>query len=262
MKTLLVSPHSDDIAFSIGGTLLKKFFNSPILVVTIFTISNISPCIRKNDSEIISQLRHLEDFEFAEKMGLEFHSFSFPEPTMRGLSLLDLYETNNLNSDPMYNEVETALTKFIKSHQCNMLVSPMGLGNHIDHIMLCDICIQIARENKIKIAFYEDLPYASMMTLKKIKVRAEEISPHLNVCNINITDVFDEKIKNMTIYKTQTCRFIQTKIKLHAMRLNFENNSFIEYIWPNKLFRYLIFFIITRLMRVKLFERIWTYNES
>ena len=39
-KTILVSPHSDDVAFSNGGTVLQNIFPTALLLVTIFTRSN------------------------------------------------------------------------------------------------------------------------------------------------------------------------------------------------------------------------------
>ena len=194
-ETILISPHSDDIAFSIGGTLLQNFFKRPISMVTIFTKSNYSPCIKISSSEIISKVRHSEDVEFAEKLKIKFQNFNFSEPLLRGYSRQDIFKNNNLTSDPVYTKVYYALLELIQSHQCKLIVSPMGLGNHIDHVNICNICYRIAKENNIRIVFYEDLIYASQLTLKQIKARANSITPNLQHCKINITPIFNEKIK-------------------------------------------------------------------
>ncbi len=257
IRTILVSPHSDDIAFSLGGTLLQDFFHGPFLMVTIFTKSNFSPCIKILDSEMISKVRHLEDVEFADKLEIKFQSFSFSESPLRGYSRRDIFANNNPASDPIYTEVYCALSKLIKSYRCELIVSPMGLGNHIDHIIVCNICCRIAKENNIRIVFYEDLCYASQLTLKQIKVRAKSISPDLQPWNINITPIFNNKIENIKLYKTQASRIFQTMIKSHALRLGIENKSLKELIVSYNLFKYLLFLFTNKRIQVPLYERIW-----
>ncbi|CAG0964081.1 2'-N-acetylparomamine deacetylase [Methanosarcinales archaeon] len=262
IKTILVSPHSDDIAYSIGGTLLQNFFNRPILMVTIFTKSNYSPSIKISGSKIISKVRRLEDIGFADKLEMEYQSLNFNEPPLRGYSRVDIFANNNPTSDPIYTEVHNNLLKLIKSYRCNLIVSPMGLGNHIDHIMLCDICYRIAKENNIKIVFYEDLQYASMLTLKQIKDRANSINPNLKYSNINISSIFHDKIENMKFYKTQARRTFFTMIKSHALRLGIQNKSLIEMFGPYNLYKYLLFLFTNKKVNIPLYERIWYCENS
>lgn len=257
IRTVLVSPHSDDIAFSLGGTLLQDFFHGPSLMVTIFTISNFSPCIKIPSSEIISKVRHLEDIEFADKLQIKFQSFCFSEPPLRGYSRRDIFANNDPASDPVYTEVYHALSKLIRSAECELIVSPMGLGNHIDHIIVCNVCCRIARENNIRIVFYEDLHYASQLTLKQIKVRANSISPDLQPWKINITPKFNDKIENIKLYKTQARRIFQTMIKSHALRLGIENKSLKELVMSYNLFKYLLFLFTNKCVQIPLYERIW-----
>ncbi len=261
IKTILVSPHSDDIAYSLGGTLLQNFFNGPILMVTIFTKSNYSPCIKISDSEIISKIRSLEDIEFANKLQINYQSLNFNEPPLRGYSRLDIFANNNPTSDPIYSEVHNTLLKLIKSYPCNLIVSPMGLGNHIDHIILCHICSRIAQENNIRIVFYEDLQYASMLSLKQIKVRANSINPNLKYSKINISPIFNDKIENMKYYKTQARRAFFTMIKSHALRLGIENKSLKDILGPDNLYKYLLFLFTNKRVNIPLYERIW-YCEN
>ncbi len=257
IRTILVSPHSDDIAFSLGGTLLQDFFHGPFLMVTIFTRSNFSPCIKIFDPEIISKIRQSEDVEFADKLEIKFKSFNFSESPLRGYSHRGIFANNNPVSDPIYTEVYYALSKLIKSYRCELIVSPMGLGNHIDHIIVCDICCRIAKENNRRIVFYEDLHYASQLTLKQIKVRANSISPNLQPWKINITSTFNNKIENIKLYKTQARGAFQTMIKSHALRLGMENKSLKEMVVPYNLFKYLLFLFTDKYVQIPLYERIW-----
>lgn len=262
IKTLLVSPHSDDIAFSIGGTLLQNIFNRPILMVTIFTKSNYSPCINIYKSDTITKVRHLEDIEFADKLEIGFQNFDFSEPLLRGYRRKEIFANKNPASDPIYPEVYSALSELIKSSQCELIVSPMGLGNHIDHNIACNICCRIAKENNIRIVFYEDLHYASRLTLKQIKGRAYSISPNIEYRKINITSIFNDKMENILLYKTQARRIFQTMIKSYALRLGMENKNLKDKIGLSNLYKYLIFLFTKKCVTVPLCERIWYINGA
>ncbi|NJD54147.1 MAG: hypothetical protein FIB07_14930 [Candidatus Methanoperedens sp.] len=262
IKTILVSPHSDDIAYSLGGSLLQNFFNRPILMVTIFTRSNYSPSIKISGPEKISKVRHLEDVGFTDKLGINFQCLNFNEPPLRGYSRPEIFAKNNPASDPIYTDVYNTLLKLIKSYPCDLIAAPMGLGNHIDHIMLCDICSRIAKENNIRIVFYEDLQYASMLTLKQIKIRAKSINPNLKFSNINISSIFNDKIENMKFYKTQARRTFFTLIKSHALRLAIENKSLIDMFGPYNLYKYILFLFTNKTVDIPLYERIWYYDNG
>jgi LmbE family N-acetylglucosaminyl deacetylase len=257
IKTLLVSPHSDDIAFSIGGTVLQNIFVKPLLLVTIFSISDYSPCAKISTPEKITKIRRLEDIKFAEKIKIEFQSLDFSEPVLRGYSRKDIFANNNPFSDPIYKDVYFTLSNLIKLYHLEMIVAPLGLGNHIDHIIASNICRRIAKENNIRIVFYEDLHYASRLTLKQIKVITNSISPDLQPRKIDITNVFNDKIENIKLYKTQTFRIYPIMIKYHALRLGIENKNLTELIVSYNLLKFLLFFVTNKYTQFQLYERLW-----
>ncbi len=256
IKTLLVSPHPDDIAISIGGALLQDFFMKPIMMVTIFTKSNYSPKIKTNNIEMSSKIRQLEDIEFISKVKIDYLHFEFSEPPLRGYSHDGMFKCNEPESDPLYEEIYNSLSKLIRSYPFELIVSPIGLGNHIDHIMTCDICFKIARENNIKIIFYEELPYASFLSFKQIKIKANSISQYLQPIKIDITSKFNEKINNIKIYKSQL-DIIRTIVKLHALQIGLEKKGFKQLIYPDNLYKFLMCFFIKNYKNINLFERIW-----
>lgn len=256
IKTILVSPHSDDIAYSIGGSLLQDFFMKPVLMVTVFTRSNYSPNIKTNDIEISSKIRQSEDIEFINKVKIDYQSFQFSEPPLRGYSHNNMFECNNPALDPIYSEVYNSLRKLIKSYPCELIVAPIGLGNHIDHIMICDICHKISRENNIKIIFYEDLPYALWVTLNQIKMRANSITSGLQPVKIDITPEFNDKYNNIKLYKSQRWIF-QILIKLYSLRVGMEDKRFLELMHPNNLLRYFMCLFTNKCTHATFFERFW-----
>jgi hypothetical protein len=170
---------------------------------------------------------HLEDVEFAQKLEIEFQSFNFSEPPLRGYSRQEIFA----NNDPIFTEVYDALSKLIKSSQCELIVSP-------------------------------DLHYASRLTLKQIKGRAYFISRNIKYRKINITSIFNEKTENIKLYKTQARRILQIMIKSHALRLGMENKNLKENIGLSNLFKYLIFLFTNKCMNVPLYERICYIQEA
>lgn len=260
IKTILVAPHADDIAYSIGGSLILDSFVKPILMTTIFTNSNCSRHIKIKDNVTISRERILEDIEFANKLGIKYQSLHFYDAPLRGI--LDIYSIVDPVSDPIFQQVYVALSKLIKSYHCELIVSPMGIGNHVDHIIVRDACRKIARENNLQIIFYEDLCYAYHMTPTQITAKARAISPSIMPYDIDITSIFNEKIKNVKLYESQTDIISRIKIRLYAMRLGAENIDFRERIQPNNLLGYMSCLLVDNFSNVKLLERMWIAKDS
>ncbi|AKB33655.1 hypothetical protein MSSIH_2965 [Methanosarcina siciliae HI350] len=256
IKTILISPHSDDIAYSLGGALLKNYFEKPISLLTVFTKSNFSPRLKLNNPDEITRRRNLEDLEFTKKIGIQYNSFHFPEPPLRGKTThADIFESQDPCSDPIYKEVYLSLLEFIKQFPNASVISPMSLGDNIDHQIVSKACFSICQENNIDVSFYEDVPYASLLTLRQIENKAFEISHHLKPDKIDITPEFDEKLENLRIYKTQIGRRIPKGVFIHAVRIGIDNEKLIESIWRSNLKKCIYYY--TCVGKKRKYERIW-----
>src|SRR5438132_3690386 len=81
---VVISPHADDAAYSIGGFIQKSILKSQIHIVTLFGRSNF---LRKtgfeSDWRSVTTLRRREDTAFATRVGLELTYFDFPEAGLR-----------------------------------------------------------------------------------------------------------------------------------------------------------------------------------
>lgn len=257
IKTLLISPHSDDIAYSLGGALIKDFFERPISLVTVFTQSNFSPRLKLDSPEEITRVRQLEDLEFTRKMGIQYRSFRFPEPPLRGkITHEDIFGNLDPFSDPVYKEVYRSLLQFIKQFPNASIISPMSLGNNIDHQIVFKACSSISQENEMEISFYEDIPYASALTLKQIENKAFKINPDLKPYKIDITLEYNEKLENLKIYRTQIGKRIPKGVFTHAARIGINNTKFVEAIWKNNLVKNYFYYYMFLRNRNK-YERIW-----
>lgn len=256
IKTVLISPHSDDIAYSLGGTLLKNYFEKPAILVTVFTKSNFSPRLNLTDQEEITRIRYLEDIEFTKKIGVKYKSFHFPEPPLRGKTThKEIFESDPY-LDPIYNAVYQSLSELIKSFPDALVICPMSLGDNIDHKIVFESCFSICKGSGRKINFYEDIPYVSLLTLEQVKSRASEISHNLKPNKIDITSTFNEKLKSLKLYKTQIGKKVPKGVFTHAARLSIKDENFIEFVWKNKLLKYFFYYYLY-IEKKPRYERIW-----
>lgn len=257
IKTILVSPHSDDIAYSLGGTLLTEYFDRPAMLVTVFTKSNFSLRMKLNNSEEITKIRCLEDAEFAKETKIEYRGLNLPESPIRGKKThKEIFESSEPDQDPVFKNVYLSLSKLIKEFPDALVVSPMSLGGHLDHKIVHESCLAICKENNIKISFYEDLPYASFLTLKQIEDKAFEIDPSLRPYKIDITQTFKRKLTNLKIYKTQIGKKKPREVFIHATRIGINNEEFVDAIWKNNILKN-YYYWFNSIRKHIVFERIW-----
>jgi LmbE family N-acetylglucosaminyl deacetylase len=95
--TLIISPHSDDIAFSIGGTLLSHFFPEPLMIATVFTRSISADYFDgPHDEKTITAQRESEDRAYAKRIGSGMVRLGLPEATLSRKTAKDLVPLNFL----------------------------------------------------------------------------------------------------------------------------------------------------------------------
>jgi LmbE family N-acetylglucosaminyl deacetylase len=254
VNTILFSPHSDDIAYSLGGTLLLDYFENP-LMVTVFTRSTFSPRIKLSSEAEITSKRKKEDEAFAETVGLSLKTLHFPEPPLRGLDTNEKIFTSKATSDPIFEEVYDAIYDIISSFPGTLVVSPLALGNHIDHQIVLLSCIKACEDLGNPILFYEDLPYVSGFTFKQIRKHVEIIDSNLSPIKLDITSFFEDKLTNLSLYSTQIGKTIPSGVYSHSMRFSY-NKGVVDKIWQYDLFK-LIFSLFSRMNKGKRYERLW-----
>lgn len=152
-KVVFLSPHFDDLAYSCSGLLSAKL---ELTVINIFTSSKYAPNLLTHDSNIISQIRALEDRSFCSSYNLPFINLGFPDSSLRGFT--DTTETQSTPAqDPITSQVHEKLKTTLQNMDFDTLVCPLGIGNHIDHC----IVFEFIRNNMMEkpVLFYEDLPY-------------------------------------------------------------------------------------------------------
>ncbi len=201
MEFIFVSPHFDDICFSLDG-FVNKFKNFDKRIINVFTRSDYIRrmrliCSDQNLREdIISNIRKVEDDNYTTKYG-----FSYKE----NLNLKDCGSFGDREKELL----ESTIIKLIKNVKKPILVFPIGVGLHQDHVKVFNVCRNIveSKEYKFDYIIYEDLPYSHV---KKDRFsRVEQLSDFLKKNNLfyykNLLNINDIKNKrdSIMLYESQ-----------------------------------------------------------
>jgi len=206
-KNIILSPHCDDAAFSLGGLLLSGIIeNAEIL--TVFSISNCTYNNLEDSIENITTIRKKEDEEFFKQCKSKIHLHYMDKldaPIRMGIESTDVF-----NSTVTKNDIKicTEIISFILNNfsVADIIYAPLALGNHIDHYIVLEAALHML-EIGYKVTFYEDLPYAEnvkkyqldkKLTLLK-KRTANKYSRKTIHTNISIL----HKKKALEIYQSQ-----------------------------------------------------------
>ena len=234
---IIFSPHSDDVAFSIGGLLSK-----PQLPTTkVITVFNKTTYLRDDlkrktySKDKISGIRELEDALFARACGLSHCNLDVLDSSLSGYDdYTEIVRDKKVSvlDDPrgflVYRKVVSSIPKAYK----NPIFFPLGLGNHVDHLLLLKVGQKIARDRNLTVVFYEDLPYAADFSEEEIyRLSKKRINPSYVSISYDISAVFDRKNKLGQIYESQICDDYFHGILTHARRVGSRRFDFGERIW-------------------------------
>ena len=166
MNIAVISPHRDDVAFSLSLSIRAWLERGHVVhVVCCFTRSSYAPFWKgaapadKERLPIITATRAAED-------ELWIRNFS------KGITLIDLHQDDaplrlGCTEDEVcaiepspFDPAIQAIAEYVDSHQFDAVVLPLALGAHVDHLTARDALIELNNKS-IPLAFYEDLPYAA-----------------------------------------------------------------------------------------------------
>jgi len=163
--SIVISPHLDDAALSCGGRMLG---DQAVLVVNVFSKTAWWRFgIGDDQREKIQTCREMEENLVARLSGAAMVALGLPEALLRGYPMEDVFgrvreEPSSSTATQIFLSNVTVTTENPLSHW----YLPLGVGNHVDHILTRDAAISVLRQAAIKethVHFYEDLPYAAKL---------------------------------------------------------------------------------------------------
>jgi LmbE family N-acetylglucosaminyl deacetylase len=206
-RIILLSPHHDDAALSLGGWLAMLGRVMPevlgrILVVNVFSRSAYAPYLGgdRADVETVSRARAAEDHEFVRAARVSGLDLDFPDSSCVGFD--DRTELlARAESDPRLDSVGAKLRELIPDGA--LVLSPLGVGNHIDHCIVSH-AVRAAGDRAWARAYYEDVSYASKLPAGASRRLALCLlgsrAASFKVC---ISSDFDAKMRALRCYRSQ-----------------------------------------------------------
>jgi hypothetical protein len=162
---IYLSPHYDDIAFSLGlvtrtlhgGTLVNLFTRSR-------NLPNAAIAGEKAWSiDEISRMRDTEDAAFAASAGLARVNLGCEEPPVRGRHPKDLSGLDEDKAQVRAPLRDTLMAFAAAQPAPRALFCPAAIGGHVNHLATMLTVAEMLGElrSHYQVYFYEDLPYAS-----------------------------------------------------------------------------------------------------
>jgi LmbE family N-acetylglucosaminyl deacetylase len=156
-KIAVISPHLDDAPLCLGGILSEISGVVDVDVFNVFSISNYTACgIR--DTEETSRTRKREESDMAKRIGYHPFFLDYLDAIIRiGQNENDFINPDyHPRSDPIYDELSERLGKTILESRYSQAFFPLGIGYHVDHMLLFQIGLRL-HEMGAPISFYEDV---------------------------------------------------------------------------------------------------------
>jgi hypothetical protein len=212
-KAVFISPHHDDVCFSMaatallcqGGQLINVFTQSDYAVAQTPLFENRNERIR-----YVTSLRTREDQIFAEACNLTRHDLMLEEP-----SLIDIHPFDLTDSQIEAKRLDSILIDYVIGlSQVNIgnksdLFCPMGIGGHRDHVSVLTAVVNALPRlrDSYNLYFYEDLHYASRgdcrnLGLLRFSRMLKGEQPTRRVLALT-PELFIRKMKLVSIYSSQ-----------------------------------------------------------
>jgi len=235
VRTVVFSAHADDAALSCGGGLLLGVHPGPYALVTAFSESDFAPGLpNRLTREEVTRRRRAEDAAFCERIGASGVRLGLPEPPLRGYDRFS--SIFDAGADPLRDSLFPKVRELVDAAaglfpEAELLLAPLGLGHHIDHLLVREAVREAARDRSLPPAFYEDLPYASEYTTDEIRDFALAVDGGLRPRDFDLSEVMEAKLRLIEIYASQEVPHFVRSVLAHGRRLAEPGPGWKERLW-------------------------------
>lgn len=227
-RVLLLSPHADDVAYSIGGIVVRLSRQADVLLMTVFGRSGwaLPAALRRKSVDFISALREQEDRAYCERRQLGYVRLPCPDSFVMGYD-----EATELcdvpNDDPRTVNVVMIIEAAVASLRPHFVIAPCAVGGHIDHHIVRGAAETL---RQVDVLYYEDVPYSASLSMPELERRLlrQGKTPAVTV---DIEHQLESKCADMWSYRSQTCSRTVREMLLHAGRVGAGNVRYAERLW-------------------------------
>jgi LmbE family N-acetylglucosaminyl deacetylase len=180
---LYLSPHLDDVPLSCSAKILSMH-NGPkdVVVATIFSKSD-------EQNKDYYEKRKSEERMALKLLGVEHFFCDFLDAPYR-LSCYSSYDRilwGTLDEEDLISAIATKLINLTSSHAVSEICIPLGVGWHIDHLIVHKVGQRLCQSLRTRLSFYEDRPYSFVHGATQIRLL------ELGICNDFSIDLNDFK---------------------------------------------------------------------
>jgi LmbE family N-acetylglucosaminyl deacetylase len=222
-RTLVVAPHPDDAALSVGGTIGRC--RGPVSLITVFGCTNYTrdggfEC----DVEAVTCRRRSEDRAFAARFDLDWTYLEIRAAGVRCAEPASIF-VQPRDSDALEIDrrqvgvtVEKGLRAAIERLAPWVIVAPAGIGGHRDHLLVRTVAEQLAAASGIATVYYEDLPYALAFSEEDLAAAMMRVDPWARPIYVPIGDGLAEKLSAARLYESQVDQSLVDSLRRAACR--------------------------------------------
>lgn len=180
IRTLLViSPHLDDAALSVGGLIEAAVARGTrVVIATTFTADSPPPGKISPFAIELHGIWKLGDNPYAHRRAEDVVAVGLLGAELRHGGLHDalyraddagafLYPTRRsifarpVPGDRIGDKLAGLLARWIDELAPDLVLAPLAVGRHIDHVVVTNALQRLAASMPIEVALYEDIPYAT-----------------------------------------------------------------------------------------------------
>jgi len=215
-KIMILSPHADDAIFSLSGLMIRHANNFEFHIINIFGRQDFTLYNNFADNKIGSDFVHKEEKLAWLLLNIQNGTFlSFKDAAMRrfepGRSIIN----SNLDSKSMiayekelFEDIFSHINELVRTITPGYIFCPLGIGRHVDHIIVREAVLANQYLYNKKLFFYEESPYVisfdKIREINEIKIKSQR---KLKKRKINITNEISEKRKLLNLYASQLKKF-------------------------------------------------------
>jgi LmbE family N-acetylglucosaminyl deacetylase len=175
---ICISPHYDDAALSLGGTIHRLCrAGHKVLVVTVFAAhpcsdQPLSPLARRAHRRMgevndLVTIRRTEDRSAMSVLGADSHWLTLQDAIYRGSTsgecyyarLADLFGPVHEGDRDLVRVIAEALMECCADSCAPVFYAPLAVGRHVDHQLTHQAAWQLHKQG-YAVAFYEEFPYS------------------------------------------------------------------------------------------------------
>ena len=176
MQHIFLSPHLDDAVASCGGTIAKLVYErEDVLVVTIYTRQpDLKSLSKKFQKFAIYDQRKKEEQVALDKLSADYKWLDIEERAYRTPLIkkpTDVFKINlseGLKQFINISEIQAELEKIFEKNPKSKIYSPLGIGNHFDHVEVFLASLMYMVDNSL---FDNFLFYVDFYGITSTKIR-------------------------------------------------------------------------------------------